>query len=372
MGGVLGRPRRGLPDRPRYLPPGRYVRDIRDRDVVVLCSADAPLNLTVVPGGGDGRWGRDGDNDSTTGPSSTGPEYALVRGSTDVGGLVGSVVVDMRGGWATLRSPAAGDRYLLVDDVARAADFARVNATSGRHRGDVNLMGLRFRSRRRGWRGKPAAALWSVEHANDGDRGQIVVLRNRECPDVSLRPVGPHPRTKSAAALVLAAFLREELAAQMTTRASLLALERSIDIERDAAVEKLTSIRHTCAVKLRALVHRRRRAGMADAEQFLDGLTGVVDALRDQVKGASVEPAALTRALEHATTERRMKTRLGFSVDSSDTEGSDEVDTDPPPPSFHKTKAKVAAYGSDDDVHGDTTARYYSPDGRESPAGKVW
>ena len=103
MGGVLGRPRRGLPDRPRYLPPGRYVRDIRDRDVVVLCSADAPLNLTVVPGGGDGRWGRDGDNDSTTGPSSTGPEYALVRGSTDVGGLVGSVVVDMRGGWATLR-----------------------------------------------------------------------------------------------------------------------------------------------------------------------------------------------------------------------------------------------------------------------------
>ena len=371
MGGVLGRPRRGLPDRPRYLPPGRYVRDIRDRDVVVLCSADAPLNLTVVPGGGDGRWGRDGDNDSTTGPSSSGPEYALVRGSTDVGGLVGSVVVDMRGGWATLRSPAAGDRYLLVDDVARAADFARVNATSGRHRGDVNLMGLRFRSRRRGWRGKPAAALWSVEHANDGDRGQIVVLRNRECPDVSLRPVGPHPRTKSAAALVLAAFLREELAAQMTTRASLLALERSIDIERDAAVEKLTSIRHTCAVKLRALVHRRRRAGMADAEQFLDGLTGVVDALRDQVKGASVEPAALTRALEHATTERRMKTRLGFSVDSSDTEGSDEVDTDPPPPSFHKTKAKVAAYGSDDDVHGDTTARYYSPDGRESPAGKV-
>ena len=240
MGGVLGRPRRGLPDRPRYLPPGRYVRDIRDRDVVVLCSADAPLNLTVVPGGGDGRWGRDGDNDSTTGPSSSGPEYALVRGSTDVGGLVGSVVVDMRGGWATLRSPAAGDRYL----------------------------------------------------------------------------------------------------------------------------------RHTCALKLRALVHRRRRAGMADAEQFLDGLTGVVDALRDQVKGASVEPAALTRALEHATTERRMKTRLGFSVDSSDTEGSDEVDTDPPPPSFHKTKAKVAAYGSDDDVHGDTTARYYSPDGQESPAGK--
>ena len=59
MGGVVGRPRRGLPDNPRYLPPGRYVRDVRDGDVLVLCSADAPLNLTVVPGrhpDDDGAW----------------------------------------------------------------------------------------------------------------------------------------------------------------------------------------------------------------------------------------------------------------------------------------------------------------------------
>ena len=79
MGGVLGRPRRGLPDNPRYLPPGRYVRDVRDGDVLVLCSADAPLNLTVVPGrhpDDDGAWlgtsNERGEND---------PEYALVRGA---------------------------------------------------------------------------------------------------------------------------------------------------------------------------------------------------------------------------------------------------------------------------------------------------
>ena len=225
MGGVVGRPRRGLPDNPRYLPPGRYVRDVRDGDVLVLCSADAPLNLTVVPGrhpDDDGAWlgtsNERGEND---------PEYALVRGAAaGAGGLVGSVVVDMRGRWATLRSPAAGDRYLLVDELARARDFARLEtgqrggASSGR--GDRNLMGLRFRERRRAKR----SACWGVEHLGESDRA-IVILRNREVPELCLRAVGPHPRTKSAAAVVLADFLREELASQMETRARLLALERS-------------------------------------------------------------------------------------------------------------------------------------------------
>ena len=288
MGGVLGRPRRGLPDNPRYLPPGRYVRDVRDGDVLVLCSADAPLNLTVVPGrhpDDDGAWlgtsNERGEND---------PEYALVRGaSAGAGGLVGSVVVDMRGRWATLRSPAAGDRYLLVDELARARDFARLETgrrggeSSGR--GDRNLMGLRFRERRRAKR----SACWGVEHLGEGERASVI-LRNREVPDLCLRAVGPHPRTKSAAAVVLADFLREELASQMETRARLLALERSIDVERDVALEKLVAIRREHLAKSRALVHARRREGMLDAEQFLDGLTGVVDALRDQVKGASAEP----------------------------------------------------------------------------------
>lgn len=288
MGGVLGRPRRGLPDNPRYLPPGRYVRDVRDGDVLVLCSADAPLNLTVVPGrhpDDDGAWlGTSNER------GDDGPEYALVRGAAaGAGGLVGSVVVDMRGRWATLRSPAAGDRYLLVDELARARDFARLEtgrrggASSGR--GDRNLMGLRFRERRRAKR----SACWGVEHLGEGERA-IVILRNREVPDLCLRAVGPHPRTKSAAAVVLADFLREELASQMETRARLLALERSIDVERDAALERLVAIRREHASKSRALVHARRREGMLDAERFLDGLTGVVDALRDQVKGASAEP----------------------------------------------------------------------------------
>ena len=288
MGGVLGRPRRGLPDNPRYLPPGRYVRDVRDGDVLVLCSADAPLNLTVVPGrhpDDDGAWlGTSNER------GDDGPEYALVRGAAaGAGGLVGSVVVDMRGRWATLRSPAAGDRYLLVDELARARDLARLEtgrrggASSGR--GDRNLMGLRFRERRRAKR----SACWGVEHLGEGERA-IVILRNREVPDLCLRAVGPHPRTKSAAAVVLADFLREELASQMETRARLLALERSIDVERDAALERLVAIRREHASKSRALVHARRREGMLDAERFLDGLTGVVDALRDQVKGASAEP----------------------------------------------------------------------------------
>ena len=187
-----GAPRRGLPDNPRYLPPGRYVRDVRDGDVLVLCSADAPLNLTVVPGrhpDDDGAWlgtsNERGEND---------PEYALVRGaSAGAGGLVGSVVVDMRGRWATLRSPAAGDRYLLVDELARARDFERLESTGRRGgasssaRGDRNLMGLRFRERRRARR----SACWGVEHLGEGDRA-IVILRNRETPELCLRAVGPH------------------------------------------------------------------------------------------------------------------------------------------------------------------------------------
>ena len=328
MGGVLGRPRRGLPDNPRYLPPGRYVRDVRDGDVLVLCSADAPLNLTVVPGrhpDDDGAWlgtsNERGEND---------PEYALVRGaSAGAGGLVGSVVVDMRGRWATLRSPAAGDRYLLVDELARARDFERLESTGRRGgasssaRGDRNLMGLRFRERRRARR----SACWGVEHLGEGDRA-IVILRNRETPELCLRAVGPHPRTKSAAAVVLADFLREELASQMETRARLLALERSIDVERDVALEKLVAIRREHLAKSRALVHARRREGMLDAEQFLDGLTGVVDALRDQVKGASAEPfnagSGGTRGNARGGNARGARGALGFGIDDDDDDDDEE------------------------------------------------
>ena len=126
-------------------------------------------------------------------------------------------------------------------------------------------MGLRFRERRRARR----SACWGVEHLGEGDRA-IVILRNRETPELCLRAVGPHPRTKSAAAVVLADFLRVELASQMETRARLLALERSIDVERDVALEKLVAIRREHASKSRALVHARRREGMLGAEEFLD------------------------------------------------------------------------------------------------------
>ena len=119
-------------------------------------------------------------------------------------------------------------------------------------------MGLSFRERRRAKR----SACWGVEHLGEGDRA-IVVLRNREVPELCLRAVGPHPRTKSAAAVVLADFLREEPASQMETRARLLALERSIDVERDAALEKLVAIRREHASKSRALVHARRREGIS-------------------------------------------------------------------------------------------------------------
>ena len=355
MGGVVGRPRRGLPDNPRYLPPGRYVRDVRDGDVLVLCSADAPLNLTVVPGrhpDDDGAWlgtsNERGEND---------PEYALVRGAAaGAGGLVGSVVVDMRGRWATLRSPAAGDRYLLVDELARARDFARLEtgqrggASSGR--GDRNLMGLRFRERRRAKR----SACWGVEHLGESDRA-IVILRNREVPELCLRAVGPHPRTKSAAAVVLADFLREELASQMETRARLLALERSIDVERDAALEKLVAIRREHASKSRALVHARRREGMLDAEEFLDGLTGVVDALRDQVKGASAEPFAdlsggtrgnPTRGNARGGNARVGRGALGFGIDDDD-DGEEAAGSSPQ---------------SDDDASRRAKHRVRTPDGR--------
>ena len=262
MGGVLGRGGGAS----RITPATSRPDDTSGTYATATCSCSArgrALNLTVVPGrhpDDDGAWlgtsNERGEND---------PEYALVRGaSAGAGGLVGSVVVDMRGRWATLRSPAAGDQYLLVDELARARDFERLESTGRRGgasssaRGDRNLMGLRFRERRRARR----SACWGVEHLGEGDRA-IVILRNRETPELCLRAVGPHPRTKSAAAVVLADFLREELASQMETRARLLALERSIDVERDVALEKLVAIRREHLAKSRALVHARRREGHA-------------------------------------------------------------------------------------------------------------
>ena len=50
MGNIVGRPRRrGLPKSSRALVPGSTLSDVRDGDVVVLCSSDGtPLRLDVA------------------------------------------------------------------------------------------------------------------------------------------------------------------------------------------------------------------------------------------------------------------------------------------------------------------------------------
>ena len=74
---------------------------------------------------------------------------------------------------------------------------------------------------------------------------------------------------------------------------------------RAQALEHLTRARDRAEATSRAAERRRWRRARRDELRFLDGLTGVVDALRDQVKGAATEPvrAFLPSVLKEASFE---------------------------------------------------------------------
>ena len=101
-------------------------------------------------------------------------------------------------------------------------------------------------------------------------------------------------------------FLRDQLARRERLAATLAELDAEADRARRRARDELTNMRDVLIARAEesrrrddAARRRETRRGNRDESDLLRGLTGVVDALRDQVKSAAAEPVRL--ALSMAT-----------------------------------------------------------------------
>ena len=118
MGNIVGRPRRrGLLTSTRALVPGSTLSDVRDGDVVVLCSSDGtPLRLEVAAdadraAGRASTSGRHGGGGGTSEHATFTPAFTLVPGadalpmrSRSLANAANHVVVDVRGRHVAFRS----------------------------------------------------------------------------------------------------------------------------------------------------------------------------------------------------------------------------------------------------------------------------
>ena len=310
MGNIVGRPRRrGLPKSSRAFVPGSTLSDVRDGDVVVLCSSDGtPLRLDVAADAD-----RAADRASTSGRPGAGagtsehvtftPAFALVPGAGDPDSLAGAlanaanhVVVDVRGRHVAFRSVAAGDAYLCFEtnthdeagdatETNHARPFARLRFRVGKK--DVRRRGL--------WR-------WAYDETADevrfAPRTTEETREKNETASLFIVAVGPRRATRVAAARVWVEHLRLELEARARLAEEVRHLRARAAEARAAAMEHLMRARDTAEARLRSLATRRSRRAQRDELRFLDGLTGVVDALRDQVKGAATEPVNAMRIFE--------------------------------------------------------------------------
>ena len=308
MGNRLGRPRRGLPERARALKPGAALSDVRDRDVVVLCADGAPLRLDVVADDGSPlgeRRGGDGPRDAARGRVS----FALCPGTTaTLADASSRVVVDARGPWVTFRSVVAGDHYLCVDDDGSVdSSETTTNHPTNHHptshpNHPPTLAGafpalVRFRHRRH----VPRLGLWSWSYDAPAD---AVVFSSKSDPRVRCLAVGPaRSFSRADAARRWTETLRDERDVLGAVAKALGDLEAEA---RDVASEALGRLEAMKRHLEREIARERRRAatkGLEGELGFLDGLTGVVDALRDQVKGASAEPIGPTERDEEEEEE---------------------------------------------------------------------
>ena len=227
MGNIVGRPRRrGLPTSTRALVPGSTLSDVRDGDVVVLCSSDGtPLRLEVAAdadraAGRASTSGRHGGGAGTSEHATFTPAFTLVPGADALpDALAGSlanaanhVVVDVRGRHVAFRSVAAGDAYLCFEtnDDERGEERGEESETtfSDAHRKSARL---RFRGgakhvRRRG--------LWRWEYDETADEVRFAPRGMEFVNEFFVVAVGPRRATRVAAARAWAEHLRLELEAR--------------------------------------------------------------------------------------------------------------------------------------------------------------
>lgn len=279
MGNGQGRPRTGLPAAPRALEPGVALSDVRDLDVVVLRDdAGVPLRLDVsedpIPSTSGNRRPRDD-------PPAVEVSYELVSGGAEtLEDAASRVVVDAEGRWIRFRSVVADDAYLCAEPDDDSPDgSARTRLLFRRGRA----------ARRRGtWS-------WSYDEARD-----VVSFASRSTPAARLTAAGPGRMSRASAARHFARFLRDQIARRERLAATLAELDAEADRARRRARDELTNMRDVLIARAEesrrrddAARRRETRRGIRDESDLLRGLTGVVDALRDQVKSAAAEPVRL-------------------------------------------------------------------------------
>ena len=209
--------------------------------------------------------------------------------------------MDARGPWVTFRSVVAGDHYLCVDDDG-SVDSSETTTKNHPTNHPRTLAGafpalVRFRHRRH----VPRLGLWSWSYDAPAD---AVVFSSKSDPRVRCLAVGPaRSFSRADAARRWTETLRDERDVLGAVAKALRDLEAEA---RDVASEALGRLEAMKRHLEREIARERRRAatkGLEGELGFLDGLTGVVDALRDQVKGASAEPIGPTERDEEEEEE---------------------------------------------------------------------
>ena len=326
MGNLLSGPhRRGLPATRRALVPGAVLGDVRDGDVVVLSLDGTHLRLDVVIDEVDGTRvsisGRDNDN-SESHHTETGTvdkhvhaTYALVpegQNNDGLGNAANHVVVDTRGKYVAFRSVAAGDLYLCCEYLCCTENEA---GASGRESDTADNYGTRLRFRDRKHVRRRGLWSWRFDHASGsvmfapkriaGIAEKKIRARNEndgagDANALSTRPafplinaVGPKRTTRIEAASAWVTFLRNELVERSRLRLETQTWSERAVTARDEALTTLRDALRSVTTNKTCTTTRTRKRLRRDELRFLDGLTGVVDALRDTVVGASMEPVGV-------------------------------------------------------------------------------
>ena len=134
---------------------------------------------------------------------------------------------------------------------------------------------------------------WSYDEARDASRSRRDPPPPRDSPPRA--PAACPARPPRA----IRPILRDQLARRERLAATLAELDAEAD-QRRRARDELTNMRDVLIARAEesrrrddAARRRETRRGIRDESDLLRGLTGVVDALRDQVKSAAAEPVRL-------------------------------------------------------------------------------